>query len=171
MSHREDPFDMNDHADFPYGSLPNVPEEFLQMVRQVDRTFVECHDKPFSDGEQAFCQLRNEFQDAFADSPFLHLQLLRAVESRLLTLALVKKQPIAKCLECLRRRGELEYGRGDIYGKAAQLVVFADYAVECGERDLARMLLEKEREQLNETATFCQSWMQTVTQRIDALTD
>lgn len=162
---------MNDHADFQYESRPEIPEEFVQMVRKVDRIFTEYHDKPFFEGEQEFVGLRNEYQDVFANQPFLHLQSLRVIEGRLLSLAIVKKQPIAKCLEYLRERLDLEYGRGDIYVKAAQLVVLADYAVECGESDLARMLLEKEREQLKETATFCQSWMETVTQRIETLTD
>jgi hypothetical protein len=154
------------HADFRYRSLPEIPREF----RQVDWTFVDAHDKPFAEGEEAFRKLREEYREVFADKPFAYLNFLRAVESRLLSLAVLKRQPISKCLEYLRRRLDLEYNRVEIYSKAAQLVVLANYAAECGETELARRLLKEEHEELQETQAVCRSWLETIAERIDRLT-
>jgi len=154
------------YADFKYESLPHIPTEY----RQIDWTFVDVHDKPFSEGEEALHHLREEYREIFAGSPFAYLHFLRAIEGRLLALAVQKKQPISKCLEYLRRRLDLEYGRSDIYGKAAQLVVLADYVVKSGEIGLAKRLLKEEMEQLAETAEICRSWMETIVQRMEKLT-
>lgn len=155
----------HEYEDFEYSPLLEIPDEF----RQVDRTFLQYHERPFSEAEEAFRQLREVCAEAFVDKPFWRLHFLRAVENRLVTLAVQKKQPISKCLEYIRRRLDLEYSRSDIYGKAAQLVVFADYAAECGHIQLAVRLLREERLQLKETAEICQCWLETVTQRIDKL--
>ena len=158
--------EMNEQSkDFQYRSLPTIPDEF----RQVDWTFLSVGKKPFSEAEEAFQKLDEKYREVFADKPFAYLHFLRAIADRLVMLAVQDKQPISKCLEYLRQRLDLEYGRHDIYGKAALLVVFADYAMECGEIELAKSLLKEESEQLKETAEFCRSWLETIAQRIDKL--
>ena len=150
---------------FQYKLLGTVPEEF----RQVDWTYLSLCDKPFSECKEAFDRLKKNLGNAFAGNPFFYLHFLRAIEDRLIRLALDRKQPLSECLEQLRRRLELEYSREDIYGKAAMVVLFADYAIECGEGGLARSLLEQERDQLKATAEICRDWMETVVQRIERI--
>ena len=159
---------MNEHhSDFQYEPLLEVPKEY----RQTDRTYIEYHDKPFVEGEEALLQLEEKHRDAFADSPFLYLHFLRAIEDRLMMLAIDRKQPLATCLKYLRRRLDLEYNRGDISLKASQAIVLAKYAAECGEIELAKNLLSHEREQLEEIATVCQGCLESVNEHLDRLTD
>ncbi|MCX7425515.1 MAG: hypothetical protein NTW96_07810 [Planctomycetia bacterium] len=150
---------------FQYKALPEIPKE----CRQADWAFADALKKSFSEGEQLIQRLRDDCREAFVGKPFAHLHFLRAIEGRLLSLAIVKREPLPKCLAYLRRRLDLEYSRGDVYSKAAQLVLLADYAVECGEIELAKMLLKEEGEQLRETAEICRCWLDTVTQRMDRL--
>jgi hypothetical protein len=157
---------MNDgYEGFPYRLLAELPKEF----RQIDWTYIRIREKPFAEGKEELEQLRRELEPIFAGNPFFHLHFVRAIESRILSLALEKGQPVSECLEHLRRRLELEYSRDDIYGKAATAVLFADHARDCNEVDLARSVLDQEREQLRETAEICLAWIETVTERIDAL--
>lgn len=156
---------MKDKQHFQYKSLAHIPKEF----RRVDWTYVEVHDKSFAEGEEAFRRLKDELREVFADDPFAKLHFLRAVEGHLLMLAVQKKQPIAKVLECLRRRLDLEYGRYEIYGKAAQAVVIADYVAEAGKPELAKALLTAEKEDLEETALYCRSWLRTIRGRLRKL--
>lgn len=153
------------YEDFPYRPLATVPKE----LRQIDWTYISLRDKPFSECKEAFDRLRKESEHAFVGNAFFHLHFLRAIENRLLGLALDKKQPIRECLVHLRRRLELEYSRGDIYGKAAMAILFADHALECGETALARSLLDQERQQLRETAEICRAWIETIAERLEAL--
>jgi hypothetical protein len=150
------------HADFQYESFPEIPKEY----RHVDWTGIDAYDKPFSEGEEAFQRLRDDYRELFADKPFAYLHFLRAVEDRLMTLAIEKRQPVSKCLEILRRRLDLEYGQYEIYGKAAWAVVMTDYFVECGETELARTILKEETEHLKATAEICRCWLATITQRL-----
>jgi len=135
----------------------------------VDWTYVNVRDKPFSEAEKAFGGLRERLHDVFAFHPFLYLHFLRAIEDRLLTLAVEKEEPLSKCLDYLRRRLDLEYDHDGIYGKAAQAVLFANYAARRGERRLAAALLEEERTQLEETRNICEGWLATIIQSIDRL--
>ena len=153
------------YSRFQYKALPEIPREF----RQVDWAFVAASKKPFPEGEELLQRLREDYREAFVDKHFAYLHFLRAIESRLLSLAIVKREPLPKCLAYLRRRLDLEYSRGDLYSKAGELVLLVDYAVECGEVELAKMLLKEEGEQLRETAEVCRSWLDTVTQRMDRL--
>lgn len=150
---------------FQYRSMPQVPREFGEL----DRTYVNVREMPFSEAEQAFDRLRKIHEEHFADTPFAYLHLLRGIESRLLVLSVEKRQAISRCLEFLRRRLDLEYSRGEIHGKAAEATIVARYAMECGEIDLARTLLEEERRQLEELAEVCRDCQETVTQCIDEL--
>jgi hypothetical protein len=149
------------YAEFQYRSLPEIPKQ----LRQVDWTYINVRDKSFSEAEEAFDQMRNEYSGVFSDRPFAYLHFLRAIEDRLVILAVEKRQPIHKVLECLRRRLDLEYSRVDIYSKAAQLLIISDYAVECGEIELSKKLLKEERNQLNETAEICHAWIDTIDHR------
>ena len=88
-----------------------------------------------------------------------------------MNLAIDKKEPVGTCLEILRRRLDLEYGRYEIYGKAARAVVFAGYADRSGERDLARRILKAEAEQLKGTAETCREWLEAVEAHLDKLLD
>jgi hypothetical protein len=155
------------HGDFEYRLHETVPKEF----REVDWTYLRLRGRPFSECQQVFEELKTELHNAFAGNHFFYLHFLRAIEDRLLWLALDTQQPLAQCLEQLRRRMELEYSREDIYGKAAMALVLADYAATRGDVDLARSLLEQEREQLSKTAEVCSNWIETITQRIDTLAD
>lgn len=146
---------------FQYKSLPRIPADY----RRVDWTYIEVRDRSFSEAEEAFCELKHELRESFADNPLAYLHFLRAVEDRLVLLAVDTKQPVAKCLECLRRRLDLEYGRGDISAKAAQAVLVAKYAADLGDTELARALLMAEREDLEEIVGICRSWLDTITQR------
>lgn len=147
-----------DYADFDYTPRVAIPKEF----RQLDWTYVNVRDKSFSEGEEAFGQLRDALDASLSGKPFLRLHLLRAVEDRLTALAVEKRQPTAKCLEHLQKRVDLEYDRGDIYRKAATAVVFAKYLIERAEPELAHTLLEMERQQLEETASICRHWLDTI---------
>ena len=155
----------NQFEDFEYKSLPHIPEEF----RRVDWTNIEVHKKSFAEAEEAFSKLTNELRPSFADYPFAYLFFLRAVQERLLMRAITTKQPIEKCLEVLRKRLDLEYGREDIHGKAAQAVILAKYAAGLGEVKLAKMLLTAERRDLEEMVGTCQSLLERINQRLDEL--
>ncbi len=157
----------DEYADFQYRPLLEIPKEY----RQVDWTYIRVIDRPFSEGVQAFDELRETLRQVFAEDPFLWLHFLRAIEGRLLMLAVDTRQPISKCMEHLRKRLDLEYDRDGIYGKAAQLVVLAKYLVESGEHELARTLLLEERAQLKETAVICESWVETIDGRIEELAE
>lgn len=152
---------------FQYKSLPSIPADY----RRVDWTFIEVRDRSFSEAEEAFRELKHELRESFADNAFAYLHFLRAVADRLVLLAVDTKQPVAKCLECLRRRLDLEYGRGDIPAKAAQAVLVANYAADLGETELARALLSAEKEDLEEIVGTCRSWLDTITQRSRELPD
>jgi len=157
---------MEDHGEhFEYESLPNIPKEF----RCVDRTYIEVCDKPFAEGERALRQLQCELCDSFAESPFAYLHLSRAIEDRLLLLAVDTRQPIAKCLEHLRKRLDLEYNQGEISGKASTALIVARYAADSGKAELAKSLLEAEREHLEQIAGTCQACLDSVSQRIHEL--
>ena len=151
--------------DFQYESFPEIPEN----LRQVDWTYIAFYDydKPFSEAEEAFQRLRDAARQLYMDKPFAYLHFLRAVESSLMTLAVVTRQPVSKCLEILRRRLDLEYGQYEIVSKASQAVVLADYFVECGEIELAGAILRAEREQLNSHAEICRNELAEVTGRLD----
>jgi hypothetical protein len=155
----------NESEPFRYKSLPEIPTEY----RRVDWTYIRVREKPFSEGEEAFCELKQELREVFRDNPYAYLHFLRAVEDCLVLLAIDTKQPTAKCLEFLRRRLNLEYDRGDIYGKAALVVLFAKYVSDSGQAELARELLTAERSDLEEIAGVCESWLNTINQRIAEL--
>ena len=152
---------------FQYKSFPSIPADY----RRVDWTYVELRDKSFSEAEEAFRALEHDLRESVADNPFAYLHLLRGIGDRLVLLALDTKQPVAKCLEYLRRRLDLEYGRGDIAGKASLAVLVAEYAADSGDTELARALLEAEREDLEEIAGICRSCLDTITQRSHELSD
>ncbi len=157
----------NRYADFAYRPLVEVPQEF----RQLDWTYIKYYHEPFSEAEIAFQQLKEEVEGVFAHHPFLYLHFLRGVEGRLLSLAMRARQPLAKCLEYLRRRLDLEYSRGDISGKTAEAVLLGDYALDCGEPELARKLLTEERAQLEEALGHCQAALQCVMDRLEKLAE
>lgn len=154
-------------ADFEYNPSFVIPKEF----RQVDWTYTNLHGRPFSEVEDAFGRLRELADGPPFDTgnPFVRLHFLRAIEDRLVALAMESNQPLEVCLKQLQRRLDLEYGRDNIYGKAALAVLVAKYAAEHGQRELAKSLLTKEREQLAETAKVCQAWMGTIAERLNSL--
>ena len=152
----------DERSPFEYKSLPQIPAEY----RRADWTFIEVADKTFAEGEAAFDALKLELCEAFAGNAFAQLHLLRGVESRLLMLAMRAKEPVETCLERLRRRLDLEYGRYEIHSKAAEAVVVADYVAKAGETKLAKSLLAAEKRDLEETAEFCRSLLDTINQRL-----
>ena len=68
-----------------------------------------------------------------------------------------------------RSRLDLQHSRADIYAKAAQLVVLADYAADCGDREFALSLHRKEHAQIKQIAKICRSWMKTIANRVAKL--
>jgi hypothetical protein len=91
------------------------------------------------------------------------------IESQLLMLAVVMKEPLTVCLHYLRRRLDVEYGRFQVGGKAGEAQLVANYAVDSGETEFAIWLLAKEREQLNEVLQTCMGWMESTDERIRQL--
>jgi hypothetical protein len=154
-----------EYAQFQYRSFPDIPKEY----RQVDWTYINVSDKPFSEGEEAFHRLKEDSRELYADKPFAYLEFLRGVESRMLMLAVIKRQPVSRCLEILRRRLDLEYDRGEVHSKADQAVITTDYFVRCGEIELAKAILKEEKQQLQETAEACRVLLENVARRIDEL--
>lgn len=154
-----------DYRRFRYDPLIKIPEGF----RRIGLLETECDDKSFREAEEAFDRLRQELSAFCGDDPFLNLHLLRMIKSRLLMLAVQKREPLSVCLEHLRARLDLEYSRDQIYGKAAQALVIANYSAECHEVEIAISILTDERTQLKETAKYCLSWITTITDRLREL--
>ncbi len=138
-----------------------------EQFRQVHSLFLDNYDKPFPEAEKAFQQVNKDLKGVFADNPFLRINFLRTIKDQLLALAIKKREPISTCLRVQRRR--LEYCRAEIYSKAAQLVVLADYAADCGDRESALSLLRKEHAQIKTIAKVCGSWMKSIANRVAEL--
>ncbi len=138
-----------------------------EQFRQVHSLFLDNYDKPFPEAEKTFQQVNEDLKGVFADYPFLRINFLRTIEDHLLALAIKKREPVSTCLRIQRRR--LEYCRAEIYSKAAQLVVLADYAADCGDRESALSLLRKEHAQIKNIAKICRSWMKSIANRVAEL--
>ncbi len=150
---------------FQYQPLIDVPAE----VREIPLAGVECRKGTFAEAEEVFQRLRARVNKTFADEPFLRLHCLRMIESELLILAVVMKEPLPVCRRYLRRRLDLEYGRFQIGGKTGDAHLIANYAVDCGQTDFAIAILSKEYEQLNELSQSCAGWMESTELRINQL--
>jgi hypothetical protein len=138
-----------------------IPRE----ARQVDGTYLDSREKTFPEAQEAFARLREEYQQRFSGDPLVYLRLVRAIADRLVMLAIEKRLPVHDCLNHLQRRMDLEYDRAEIFGKAAQQLILANYAVESGDLELGKTLLEEERAQLQETLDVCRNWLETLARR------
>jgi hypothetical protein len=151
--------------DFQYQPLIDLPPE----VREISFTGVECRKGTFAEAEEVFRKLRNRIDESLSEQPFLRLHCRRMIESQLMMLAVVMKEPLSVCLHYLRRRLNLEYDRLGYYGKAGEAHSIANYAVDCGQREFAISLLAREYEQLNEIVEGCKSWMESTEHRMNQL--
>lgn len=148
--------------DFEYAAQVEIPKIF----RRVDTTFIACRDKPFAAAEAALRTLSTELYDSFSGSLFAQLHFLRAIEDRILSLAVDTRQPLEVCLGILRQRLDLEYNRSDVFGKAAKAVELARYANGSGFKKMAIYLLTAEMRDLKELSDICRSWMATIADHI-----
>lgn len=148
-----------------YEPQPEVPKEF----RRVDWTFIAVHNKPFEEAVAAFQQLKEELHETFADKPFAHLHLLRAIEDRLLACAFDTGQGVATYLEHLHRRVDLEFGRYEVGPKATTAILLARHLAGLGDPKLARSLLTAEQNDLDHLLKVCQECLESVRQASDAI--